>query len=236
MDSSVDEEQLSERLNLYFEYSDLIQQVEKANSQFESDFENLSTHLKDNWETKLRQKYDFEGSGWTLSPSTNAKWQGILPGYWNQDPLDSNSTIKLWFRHSPTTELLRSGTLTFRLRLPPQRNVHTETRHGERSFNEVFTEKCSSKYKDRISSELATVGVDDARLGSASALFIKDYRLDPQNLAGSYFEQLDTAVRAFCGDQSDLPKVMNEVFEDAYREVFGEEPAGEFPGCLRVRE
>lgn len=39
MDTSIDEDELTDRLNLYFEYSDLIQQVEQANSQFESDFD-----------------------------------------------------------------------------------------------------------------------------------------------------------------------------------------------------
>lgn len=39
MDSSIEEDELNERLELYFEYSDLIKQNEQANSQFESDFD-----------------------------------------------------------------------------------------------------------------------------------------------------------------------------------------------------
>lgn len=81
MDSSIDEDELNERLNLYFEHSELIQQVENANSQFESDFEDLSTYLKDNWESKIIDKYDFEDSGWKTSLASNPKWQGILPEY-----------------------------------------------------------------------------------------------------------------------------------------------------------
>ncbi|MDL5363144.1 hypothetical protein [Halalkalicoccus sp. NIPERK01] len=46
MDSEIDEDELNERLNLYFEHDRLIRQVEKANWQFESDFEDLSTYLK----------------------------------------------------------------------------------------------------------------------------------------------------------------------------------------------
>jgi hypothetical protein len=236
MDSSIDEDELTERLNLYFEYSDLIQQVEQANSQFESDFENLSSYLKDNWETKLRQKYDFEGSGWTTSPSSNAKWQGILPEYWHQDPLDGDSTVKLWFRHSPTTDVLRNGTLTFRLRLPPQRNAHITPQGDDRSFNDVFTEKCTSKYREDLNDELAHLGVDTSRLDSASALIEKSYPLDSHDIAASYFDQLDTAVDEFCSTHPDFLELINEAFEDAYQEVFGEAPAGNFPGPLRARE
>lgn len=236
MDSFIDEGELNERLNLYFKHRELIQQVEKANSQFESDFEDLSTYLKNNWETKLIQKYDFEESGWKTSPSSNAKWQGILPEYWHQDPLDRSSTIKLYFRHSPTTDSLRNQTLTFRLRLPPARNVHTEKRHDNRSFNEVFAEKCTSEYADRLNDATDRIGVDDTRLGSASALVEKNYQLDSHNLAESYFDQLDTAVNEFCSDKNDLLVIINEVFETTYREVFGKEPTGEFQGYLLGRE
>lgn len=115
MDSEIDEDELNERLNLYFEHNRLIRQVEKANSQFESDFEDVSSYLQDNWESKIVEKYDFEKSGWKTSPSSNPKWQGILPEYWDQDPLDTSSTIRLYYRHSPTTESLRNRRLTFRL-------------------------------------------------------------------------------------------------------------------------
>lgn len=232
MDSSIDEDELNERLNLYFEYSDLIQQVEKANSQFESDFEDISTYLMDNWVDKITTKYDFESSGWKTSKSTNANYQKILPTYWEQDPLDRSSTVQVFFRHSPTTELLRKQTLRFRLRLPPARNVLTEKRHEGQSFNDLFAEKCTGEYAEQIHEALHEIGVDDARLGSASALAVKDYQLDPDNLAGSYFKQLDTAVHEFCSPHSELPIVINDVFEDVYRTVFGKKPRGEFSGCL----
>ncbi len=236
MDSSIDEEELNERLNVYFEHSDLIQQVEQANSQFESDFDDVSTYLQDNWVDKLVSKYNVEGSGWTTSVSSNAEYQKLFPAYWDQDPLNRTSTIQLFYRHSPTTELLRNQTLRFRLRLPPARNVHTETQNSGRSFNALFAEKCTSKYNDRIHDALTKVGVDDIRLGSASALVVKDYPIDPNNLVGSYFDQLDTAVSDFCGPHSDLPIVMNDVFEEVYRDVFDEDPIGEFLGCLSKRE
>jgi len=233
MDSPFDKSQLSERLDLYFEYSDLIEQVEKANSQFESDFEDLSKYLRSNWEDRLRGSYEFEKSRWLASPSTNPKWQGLLPEYWDQDPLDSDSTIRLYFRHSPMTDSLRNRTLTFRLRLPPQRHVHTTPQADGRSFNDVFTSLASTEYAGRLDDALNPIGVDEARLGSASALCSKEYPLDPQNLAGSYLEQLGAAVRAFCVDNPELLTVLNEIFEQAYQTVFEVEPAGEFPGPLQ---
>lgn len=232
MDSPIEEDELNERLNLYFEHNDLIQQVERANSQFESDFEDVSTYLKDNWVTKLSKRYDFENSGWKTETSSSPKWQKILPAYWDQDPLDSRSTIQLYYRHSPTTTQLRNQVLSFRLRLPPQRNVHTEKRHGGQSFNDVFTKKCTTEYAERIERSLDGIDVDEFRLGSASTLIIKHYQLDSQNLTGSYFEQLDNAVSDFCTGRSGLSSVINKVFEETYQEVFSKEPAGDFPGSL----
>ena len=235
MDSSIDEDELTERLNLFFEHRDLIQQIEKANSQFESDFEALSTYLQDNWETAIVKKYDFEDSGWKTSPSSNPKYQGILPDYWDQDPLNQRSTIKLYFRHSPTTDSLRDQTLTFRLRLPSARNVHTEKLHDDQSFNDVFAEKCTGEYSERLTDALDSMGVDDVRLGSAAALVTKRYPLDSHNIASSYLEQLDTAIAEFCSDDTEFLETINEAFEDAYREVFGEDPEGVFPGPLQKR-
>lgn len=236
MDSEINEDELNERLNLYFEHDRLIRQVEKANSQFESDFESLSTFLRDNWESEIVERYDFENSGWKTSPSTNPKWQGILPEYWDQDPLDRSSTIKLYYRHSPTTESLRDRTLTFRLRLPPARNVHTETLHDGQSFNDIFGEKCTTEYEERLHDSLETIGVDEHRLGSASTLVAKNYALDPRNLKGSYFEQLETAIDEFCCADNDLLITINDVFEETYQEVFGKDPAGDFPGYLTKRD
>ena len=231
MDSSIDEGELNERLNLYFEYKDLIQEVQQANSQFETDFEDLSTYLRDNWEQKLLNKYDFEGSGWQTSVSSNPKWQKIRPQSWGQDPLDQSSTIELFYRHSPTTDCLREQVLRFRLRLPPARRVHTQ--HGEStSFNELFTEKCTEEIKDAAE----VIEADETRLGSASALIIKEYELDPDNLIESYFSQLDTAVAEFCGPQTELPTIINSIFEETYQEVFEKEPVGEYQGPLTERE
>jgi len=236
MDSSIDADELNERLTLYFEHSDLIQQVEQANSQFESDFEDVSAYLMDNWVATIVKQYDFETSGWKTTTSSNAKWQGILPEYWEQDPLNSRSTIKLYYRHSPTTDALRDQVLRFRLRLPPHRNVHTEDQDSGHSFNDVFTEKCTSEYADAITDALDKIGVDDSRVGSASALAGKTYQLDPDNLVGSYFNQLDTAVSEFCTARSGLPTIVNDVFTETYQEVFDEDPVGEFPGCLPDRD
>jgi len=55
-------------------------------------------------------------------------------------------------------------------------------------------------------------------------------------LIGSYFEQLDTAVDEFCSTESELPNVINDVFETVYQRVFAEEPAGQFTGGLRKKQ
>jgi len=49
------------------------------------------------------------------------------------------------------------------------------------------------------------------------------------------FDQLDTAVADFCAEPSEFSRVINEVFEETYREVFGKKSAGEFSGGLRER-
>lgn len=236
MDSSIDEDELNERLSLYFGNRDLIREIEKANSQFENDFEAVSTYLTTNWVDKTAKKYDFENSGWETSPRGNVEYQKIFPAYWDQDPLNDRSTIQLFYRHSPTTDLLRNQTLRFRLRLPPARNVHTDKYEGDQSFNELFAEKCTTEYAAQIQEAATRIGVKDVRLGSASALVVKDYPLNPDNLIESYFKQLDTAIGEFCSTQSELPAIVNDVFEEVYRSVFDEEPVGTFHGGLGKKQ
>jgi hypothetical protein len=88
MDSSIEEDELNERLDLYFEYSDLIERVEQADSQFESDFEDVSTYLTDNWETQLTKNTtsrhrggkpppEATRSGRRFSPSTGIRIRSI---------------------------------------------------------------------------------------------------------------------------------------------------------------
>lgn len=114
--------------------------------------------------------------------------------------------------------------------------MHTEKRHKGQSFNDVFAEKCTTEYDGKLRDSLETIGVDEHRLGSASALVVKNYRLDTHNLTGSYFEQLERAVDEFCCPGTDFLVTINEVFEETYREVFGEEPTGGFPGYLHKRK
>ncbi|ERG93772.1 PD-(D/E)XK nuclease family protein [Haloquadratum walsbyi] len=232
MDSDIDTDELNERLNLYFEHDRLIRQVEKANSQFESDFENVSTYLIDSWENKVQYKFDFENSGWKTSPSSTPKWQSIFPAYWDQDPVNQSSTIKLFFRHSPTIESIRNQQFIFRLRLPPARNVHTKDHHdGEQSFNDVFAEKCTGEYNEQIQEALDHIDGIESRLHSASGLVKKTYPLDPNNLTESYFGQLERAVEEFCRDER-LVTAFDRVFEDSYETVFDMKPEGGFPGPL----
>jgi hypothetical protein len=77
--------------------------------------------------------------------------------------------------------------------------------------------------------------VEDRSLGSASALFSKEYDLDPENLVSSYFAQLTTAVDEVCSESTQLLTLVNTAFEQSYEEAFGEPPAGEFAGPLSKR-
>lgn len=86
-----------------------------------------------------------------------------------------------------------------------------------------------------VHDSLQTLGVDDSRLGAASALVVINYQLDPRNLTGTYFEQLERAVDEFCCAGNELLPTINDVFEETYLEVFDEEPAGKFPGYLSKR-
>lgn len=231
MDPSFNKDNINKRLDLYFEYSDLIEEVEKANSQFEADFDELSDYLIQSWEERIQQQYDFEDSGWTTSSSSNPKWQKIYPDYWHQNPRDISSSIHLYFRHSPTTEGLRDRQLSFRLRLPPQRIIHTKAYEGDKSFNSTFISECSNEYRDAIEEALEGLEVDEIRLHSASSLFVKHYNLESPNLTDSYYEKLEQACDEFCMNE-DLLDEVNDAFEDAYREVFGESPEGVRPDTL----
>lgn len=232
IDDSFAADELRERLALYYEHRELIEQVEQANSQFQTDFEDLGEHLRTTWAGELAGRYDFEGSGWSARTSSQARFQKILPEYWHQDPLDGGSTVIMYFRHSPTTEALRSRTLSFRLRLASHRSVMTNAYHDGQSFNDAFTAKCTGEYRDRIEDSLAGVEGVRTRLGSAGALLETEYELDAGNVVGSYYEQLDAAVGEFCHGNAAVLGVMNDVFEDAYTTVFQQEPAGEFLGVL----
>lgn len=236
MTSPLDEDELTERLKLYFEYDDVIQQVEQAHRQFENDFDDVSTHLTTRWRDTIREEFDVAGSGWKIRSNDSPRWQGLMPEYWDQDPFGWDSTIALYFRVPPTTEHLRKQELSFRLRLPPQRKVHKQTFDGAGPFNTVFTEKCTGKYEEAIRAELEKLDVDEVTLGQASALFGKHYDLDPENLVLSYLAQVSRAVDKFCGESAELLPLMNSVFEESYEEVFGEPPAGEFSGSLSKRE
>jgi len=236
MDSPLDEDELTDRLALYFEFDDVIQQVEQAHREFENDFDEVSSHLTAQWADHIREQYDVAGSGWQIRSTDNPQYQGLTPAYWDQDPMGWNSTVEVYFQIPLTTEQLRKQELSFRLRLPPQRKVHINSFEGDRSFNTVFTEKCTGKYEAAIQEELADLAIDERKLGTASTLFRKEYDVDSANLISSNLAQVRTAVTEFCSENSELLMHLNTVFEDSYEEVFGESPAGEFSGPLQKQE
>lgn len=234
MTSSIDEREIERRLKLYYEHSDLIQKVEEANSRFENDFDDLGSHLQDSWVERVRDRYDVEGSGWRLRTPSNPKWQGLRPEHWSQGPFDGDSTIELYFHHVPTSDVLRDGELSFRLRIPPHRNAHTEELHEGRSFNDAFTQLATTEYREEIHDALRHVDDVDTRFDSSATLVSKSYPLDTESPVDSYHRQLTTAISELC--TRGLPEVVNQVFEASYLEVFWEEPEGEFGGELVERE
>ncbi len=177
-------ELIEKRLKLYFGQKELIEKVEEANRQFQQDFDELSQHIHETWEDRLDEIYDFSGSDWITSPS-RPEYEGILPKYWFREPLEeSDNTMKIFFRHSPTTDQLREKELCFRLRLPSRRVVQINKFHSDKSFNELFCEKLVAK-KERLKSTLEDVRGTEFSLGTSSALIEKRYELDEKNLYNS---------------------------------------------------
>ncbi|WP_227134605.1 PD-(D/E)XK nuclease family protein [Halorubellus salinus] len=232
MPKPFDEDELSDRLKLYFEYDDVIDQVEQAQRQFETDFDDLSTHLTTHWQDTIQEHFPLEDSGWIIRDADSAKWQGFRPTYWEQNPRDDGGTLELYYHLPPTTETLRNRQLAFHLRLPPQRKLHKRTYEADHSFNNVFTEKASTDYEAKIRGALEEIDDVEIRLGSASTLFTKTYELDPENLVESYLDNATTAVEEFCTDNTELVSLMNTVFEESYEDVFEEAPVGDFSEAL----
>jgi len=224
-------ELIEDRLDLYFNQKELIEKVEEANRQFQQDFEELSQHLHETWEDRLDKIYDFSGSDWITIPSRR-KYENILPKYWFREPLEeSTNTMKIFFRHSPTTDHLREKELSFRLRLPPARKVQINEFHSEKSFNELFCEKIVAN-KESLKRTIEDVRGKEFSLGTASALIKKRYELDEKNLYKSYLKNLEKGCEEFC-ENEDLIEIVNECFEEAFRESFGKEPTGEKARSLK---
>ena len=227
-------ELIEERLKLYFGQKELIEKVEEANRQFQQDFDELSQYIHETWEGRLEEIYDLSGSDW-ITTASRPEYDGILPKYWFREPLEeSDNTMKIFFRHSPTTDQLREKELCFRLRLPPSRKVHINSFHSEKSFNELFCEKLVANKKS-LKRTLEDVRGTEFSLETASALIEKRYELDEKNLYNSYLKNLEKACKEFC-ENEELIEIVNECFEEAYREAFGKEPKGEKARVLKKKE
>jgi len=226
-------ELIEKRLKLYFGQKELIEKVEEANRQFQKDFDELSQHLHETWQDRLDEIYDFAGSDWAVRPGgrRKRKYEKIYPKYWFREPIEeSDNTVIVFFRHSTTTDQLRKKELGFRLRLPPARKMHINSFHSERSFNDLFGDKLVAK-KESLERTLEDVRGTEFSLGTASALIEKKYELDEKNLYNSYLKNLERACEEFCENEG-LIEVVNECFEEAFREAFGKEPKGEKPNAL----
>ncbi len=225
-------ELIEKRLKLYFGQKELIEKVEEANRQFQQDFDELSQHIHETWEDRLDQIYDFSGSDWLTIPS-RPKYENILPQHWFREPLEeSDNTMKIFFRHYPTTDQLREKELSFRLRLPTGRILHINSFNSEKCFNDLLCEKLVAN-KEAVKRSLKNVEGTEFSLGSAGALIEKRYELDEKNLYNSYLKNLERACEEFC-ENEELIEVVNECFEEAFREAFGKEPEGE--GVIELKK
>ena len=122
------------------------------------------------------------------------------------------------------------------------RKCLTKKFHDSQSFNDVFAAYCTGEdedetkeFKTKLPESVDALNVDKSKFGTASALVAKGHPLDPQNLTGSYFEQLESAVEEFCCTDTTLLETINDVFEQTYHDVFGKDPAGDLPGALPRR-
>jgi len=89
--------------------------------------------------------------------------------------------------------------------------------------------------KEAVKRSLKNVEGTEFSLGSAGALIEKKYELDDKNLYNSYLKNLEKACKEFC-ENEELIEIVNECFEEAYREAFGKEPKGEKARVLKKKE
>ena len=227
-------ELVSDRLRLYFEQKELIEKVEEANRQFQQDFNELSEHLHETWESKIKEIYDFSGSRWETSPSSGKygyRYENIRPKYWIQKPLDGDNILKLFFFHPVTQESLREKTLHFYLRIPTHRKAHLETNEFEKNFNNLFCAQLKSN-RERLRDSLKDVKGVEFSFERAGQVLEKRYDLEMKDLYNSYISNLKKAYSDFC-ENEELIKIVNDCFEEAFREAFGKEPEGEKAGALK---
>ncbi len=68
----------------------------------------------------------------------------------------------------------------------------------------------------------------------AGEVLEKKYDLDMTDLYKSYISNLKKAYSEFC-ENEELIEIVNECFEEAYKEAFGKEPEGEGAKALRKK-
>ena len=136
----------------FFEQEEYMDDVENAKSAFNNVLQTLANHLQNNWTEKLNENINWNKGQKTWYAERNdnyPQYQWIGPEHWRVEK--DNNELRLGFVHSTTADALRNKKLSFRLRLPPQRNLHTEKDENDKSFNDYlrcFLKKRKEKIQD----------------------------------------------------------------------------------------
>jgi len=141
--------------------------------------------------------------------------------------------LQFFFAHSTRTDSLRERKLRFRLRVPPQRKVHRKTIDSEKSFNDLFCGRLTEN-REKLRDTLEDANGTELSLGSASAILKKRCELKEEDLYNSYLKNLEKGCEEFC-ENEELIEIVNECFEEAFRESFGKEPTGEKARALKKK-
>jgi hypothetical protein len=201
----------------FFEQEEYMDDVENAKSAFNNVLQTLANHLQNNWTEKLNENINWNKGQKTWYAERNdnyPQYQWIGPEHWRVEK--DNNELRLGFVHSTTADALRNKKLSFRLRLPPQRNLHTEKDENDKSFNDYlrcFLKKRKEKIQDTFDGR-AEIDFD------SSTLLEKTYPLETKKISEDYLNKLANACNDFC-ENPELIEVINDAFENAYKKIYG---------------
>lgn len=206
----------NEFAQFFFENAKHIEHVENAKSTFHHILNDLAENLRKIWTKEMNDEFLIgTEEGWYAERNDDyEKYQWIGPEHWRVEK--DNNELRLGFVHSTTADALRNKQLSFRLRLPPQRNLHTRKDENDKSFNDHLRGSLKKRKKDIRGTFDGSTEIDF----DASALLGKTYPLKTTNITEDYVNKLVTACDDFCGN-TELIEVINEAFEEAYEKIYG---------------
>jgi hypothetical protein len=192
-----------DKMNLYFEYLDAIEQARDG-------LETVYEHEKENWKRRFLDEY--LPDTWTKEWKCNSDENGqIYHSNWRQkDDLKlPDGWVRMHFVHLiRKPESFEKGKLTMELRWSGNQN-----RYKDR-FKELFT---SDRFDSKLDPALGEHDIDRApKININVPQFTrKEYSVNRSRLPESYYETLSTAVK----EHQQLTPVINEVLDTAIEEV-----------------